>query len=270
MTPRSLAPAIVALIGGGVLIGACRWDGPEVQVAAPASSTSSTLDEGAVDVPVESLPPETAPPIDQSNIDATPEATVDLSGVTLPAGGRRPLPANLPATIAVVGDSLTLSATDEIRSTLTSVGIDVLAIDGAERRRMTHGSDPDPGIDSVDAIADHAVPAMWVVALGTNDIGDGIDPDQYAADVERLLDEIPSATPVVWVDVWIRDRQPAVERANEVLRDVLAQRPGTIVADWFSRGDDDGLVGADGVHLTADGRQVFAATILSAVLALAA
>jgi lysophospholipase L1-like esterase len=108
------------------------------------------------------------------------------------------------------------------------------------------------------------------VALGTNDVGSGTELDQYAADVQRLLDEIPTTTPVVWVDVWIRDRQPAVERANQAVREVLGERERSIVADWFTRGDDPGLVANDGVHLTADGREVFAATIVDAVLALAA
>ena len=172
--------------------------------------------------------------------------------------------------MAVVGDSLTLAASDEIRSALDAVGVEAIAIDGAENRRMIHGAEPAPGLDSITTIASEATPELWVVALGTNDVGAASDPDSYAGDVRRLLDEIPEAAPVVWVDVWIRDRKPAVERANEALREVLAERPGAIVADWYSHGDDAGLVTVDGVHLTADGRRVFAATIVDAVLALSA
>ena len=51
-----------------------------------------------------------------------------------------------------------------------------------------------------------------------------------------------------------------------MLRDTLAGRPDTIVADWFSHGDDDGLIAGDGVHLTNDGRYMFAATIAAATV----
>jgi lysophospholipase L1-like esterase len=133
---------------------------------------------------------------------------------------------------------------------------------------MTHGATPEPGLDSIATLVSGAAPEMWVVALGTNDIGAETDPQRYGGDVQRLLDEIPAASSVVWVDVWIRDRKSAVERANQVLRDVLAERPRSMVADWFSHGDDVGVVTADGVHLTGDGRHVFAATIVDAILAL--
>jgi lysophospholipase L1-like esterase len=173
---------------------------------------------------------------------------------------------DLPATVAVVGDSLTLSAQEEITAYLTGIGVEVLAVDGAVNRRMTRGSEPDPGIDVVEEIADEAEPELWVVALGTNDVGASVSPDQFGADVETLLDAIPDGTPVVWVDLWIRDRQEQIATANDVLRSTLARRHDTAVADWFSHGDDAGLVAGDGVHLTDDGRYMFAATIAAATV----
>jgi lysophospholipase L1-like esterase len=130
---------------------------------------------------------------------------------------------------------------------------------------MTHGDHPDPGIDVVERIAEVTQPDVWVIALGTNDVGAEVSPDQYAADIESLLAAIPAGAPVVWVDVWIRDRQQQVAAANQVLRDTLADHPDTIVADWSSHGDDPGLVAGDGVHLTDDGKYVFAATSTAAV-----
>lgn len=265
MSTRVTAPASLAALV--LLLTACSWDGPGVQVGAPTDANASRAPAELVDVPSESLPPASLP--EASPISAT-SAPPELANITLPPGARRPLPADLPATVAVVGDSLTLAASDEIRSALDAVGVEAIAIDGAENRRMIHGAEPAPGLDSITTIASEATPELWVVALGTNDVGAASDPDSYAGDVRRLLDEIPEAAPVVWVDVWIRDRKPAVERANEALREVLAERPGAIVADWYSHGDDAGLVTIDGVHLTADGRRVFAATIVDAVLALSA
>ena len=72
---------------------------------------------------------------------------------------------------------------------------------------------------------------------------------------------------MVWVDVWIRDRRRQVETANAVLREHARRpRPTAIVADWFAHGDDPGLVTVDGVHLTDDGRYMFAATIAAATV----
>jgi hypothetical protein len=47
---------------------------------------------------------------------------------------------------------------------------------------------------------------------------------------------------------------------------MLAGRADTVVADWFAHGDEAGLIAADGVHLTDDGRYVFAATIAAATV----
>jgi hypothetical protein len=260
----AIRAATLAMLAS-VVVG-CGWDGPGVEVVQPQQTATASGPPGSVDVPIESLPSESVPGEPTAN--TAPVSEGDLAGVTLPPGGRRPLPDDLPATVAIVGDSLTLAATEEIRSALSSVGIEVIAIDAAENRRMTHGATPEPGLDSITTLVSDASPEMWVVALGTNDIGAETDSERYGGDVQRLLDEIPAASPVVWVDVWIRDRKSAVERANQVLRDVLAERPRSMVADWFSHGDDAGVVTADGVHLTADGRRVFAATIVDTILAL--
>jgi lysophospholipase L1-like esterase len=179
---------------------------------------------------------------------------------------RAALPAELPDTAAIVGDSLTESAQQEIAAYLKKLGVDVVTIDGAENRRMTHGDRPDPGIDIVERIAAVAEPELWVIALGTNDVGAEVSPEQFGNDVRTLLAVIPADAPVVWVDVWIRDRQRQVETANAVLREMLGDRDDSVVADWYAHGDDAGIITADGVHLTHDGRYMFAATIAAATV----
>src|SRR4051794_27373875 len=231
---------------------------------------------------VKALVPETTIAVADQGPDSemAPEQSAGASGVevltSLPDGPPAHLPqaslphvdrvVDMPDSAAVVGDSLTESAQHEIASYLNALGVDVVTIDGAKNRRMTHGHDPDPGIDIVERIAKVTHPDVWVIALGTNDVGAEVSPDQYAADITSLLQQIPAGAPVVWVDVWIRDRQHQVEIANQVLRDTLAGHPDTIVADWFSHGDDAGLVAGDGVHLTSDGRYMFAATIAAATV----
>ena len=104
---------------------------------------------------------------------------------------------------------------------------DVVMVDGAQNRRMTHGDRPDPGIDIVERIAAVADPELWVIALGTNDVGAEVTPERFGEDVKTVLAAIPADAPVVWVDVFIRDRQRQVETANLVLREMLAGQVAT-------------------------------------------
>jgi lysophospholipase L1-like esterase len=262
--PWSLVPIVALLIAG------CGLDGSDSGVRALVPATTSpgaefdgadvemapeqSLDGGGGSGGVAVLPdlPEAPPP--------------HLPQASLPP--RDALPVELPTTAAVVGDSLTESAEAEIAAYLEGLGIDVVAIDGAENRRIARGDGPDPGIDIVGRIAEVAQPELWVIALGTNDVGAEVSPERFGDDVADLLAAIPADAPVVWVDIWIRDRQSQVETANAVLRETLGQRADSMIADWFVHGDEPGIITADGVHLTEDGRYVFAATIAAATVAL--
>lgn len=169
--------------------------------------------------------------------------------------------------VAVVGDSLTRSAEDEILDTLTIDGFDVLTVDGLESRRMTRGgSSLPPGTDAIENIQEVAAPDLWVIALGTNDVASTGSADEFRSEMRELLALIPRDAPVVWVDLWIRDRQSAISEANASIRDELRTwRGGAAVVDWYSHGDDDGIITADGVHLTGAGQQLFADSISRAI-----
>jgi lysophospholipase L1-like esterase len=270
---RRRAPWALASLAVMLLLAGCGLDGSNSGVQALTSTTSP--EGGQAGGPDSEMAPEDSTDGGAGVPDGSWTPAVSempdgppshLPQASLPP--RNSLPEQLPDSAAVVGDSLTESAQDEIAAYLDGIGIDVVTIDGAQNRRMTHGDHPDPGIDIVERIAAVAQPEVWVIALGTNDVGAEVSPQQFAADVDALLTAIPAGAPVVWVDVWIRDRQDQVETANRVLRETVARRADTIVADWFSHGDDAGIITDDGVHLTADGRYMFAATIAAATVAL--
>lgn len=244
----------------------CAFDGSEPSARAVAAGTEAPADRASgADLEMALEPPD-EPGDDALASDATfPTTPTDIAAATLPGS----IPSSrMPSSVAVVGDSLTLSAEQEIGAYLTGIGIDEVTIDGAVNRRITRGNDPDPGLEVVEQIADESNPDLWVIALGTNDVGSSVEPDQLEADVETLLDAIPAGAPVVWVDVWIRDRPEQVDAANAVLRRVIGRRAESIVAAWHAHGADPGLVAADGVHLTDDGRSVFAAAIAAATVEL--
>lgn len=214
--------------------------------------------------------------------DAAPDREPQRGGATAPADGQsasgledRPGPfgtIDMPGTVAVVGDSLTVAATDEITGALARLGIRSVIVDGRESRRMATSDTGLPsGVVAIEAILDEHEPDLWVVALGTNDVGAAVGPERFVADLRETIGAIPGAAPVVWVDVWIRDRLADVVAANTVLREELGRRAApSVVVDWFSEGQVDGVITGDGVHLTETGEERFASAIADAVLVLAA
>ena len=219
--------------------------------------------------------PDATSPSDRVFSDAAPGALGGdaVAGGAEGTGGAARLDASstgLPATVAVVGDSLTLSAHDQIETALAGLGIDVVAIDGVESRRMVSGgSSRPPGVDAIDAIvADGTRPDLWIIALGTNDVGAESGSDKFRDDVLTVLRHVPPGDPVIWIDLFIRNRVDAVTAANDTLRTVLSVRPDSEVADWFARGDDPGTITSDGIHLTDAGRVRFAATMADTVVAM--
>lgn len=172
-----------------------------------------------------------------------------------------------PSTVAVVGDSLTLSAEDEILKALVRDGLYVVAIDGVESRRMSHGStELPPGTEAVEQIRSAAEPGVWVIALGTNDVASVESLDGFRAQMREVLDLIPADDPVIWVDLWIRGREGPIGRANMLIRSELRRRSGgSAVVDWYSHGEEDGIITGDGVHLTQLGQDLYAASISAAI-----
>lgn len=202
------------------------------------------------------------------DLDELPAIEVDGGASLLESGADELAPGVVtvvgsPETIAIVGDSLTQAAEPEIMEAFGDVEPHV---EGLANRRMVSRS---PGVSSgeevVEEILETGEPDLWIVALGTNDVGAGESPEDFEANVEAIVDEIPDDAPLIWVDVWIRDRPAEVIAANAIIRDVLADRPDTAVVNWYQYGDDDGVIVGDGVHLTDAGRTRFADAMADAV-----
>lgn len=195
---------------------------------------------------------------------ALPELdTIETLSTTAPAST---VP-DVPGEVALVGDSLMVSAQEELVLDLDTLGVDTFDYDAVEGRRIDHEVNGNPsGVDAVADIAAARDPDVWVIALGTNDVP-GFGADSFRADVEALLAEIPVGDPVIWVDTWIEGRIDEARAANAVLREVAATRSEMTVLDWFQYGDDPGLIIGDGIHLTDTGQQRFSALIAAALSA---
>jgi hypothetical protein len=170
----------------------------------------------------------------------------------------------LPASVAVVGDSIARSATDLITSSISLHGIEIMAYDALESRRMAEwgGADLPSGVSAIDEIVDDgAEPELWVVALGTNDVGAGTSQEAIEDDIDEVLAEIPDDAAVFWVDTWVRDLEDRTDLFNVMIRNRLADRPNSWVLDWNTLAATDGLIIPDGVHLTPRGQLEFARMI---------
>lgn len=267
------------LIAFVVLVGACAYDGPSSGVRVATPDTVDGGDEAAA-------PGDDGTSVGRLLVDSGSSAAAAASDPASASGtangsaggdaSGRPdseiAATALPASVAVVGDSLTLSAQDEIETALSTLGVDVIAIDGVESRRMASGGSAlPPGTEAVDAIVDAGVlPEVWIVALGTNDVGAQVSASAFADDVAAVLRRIPAGAPVIWVDLWIRDRPDDVAAANRAIRSVVTLRAGSVVVDWHAWGAFPDTITGDGVHLTDRGQIRFAEAIAAAVVALSA
>ncbi len=243
---RRAAGAVIAL---AVVTAACGGDEPAVEAVDEIAATTVA----APTVPAATTTSTLAP------VELAVEGTVV---VTVP-----PVTVREPLTVAVVGDSLTLAASEQIDVALNAIGMEVLAIDGVESRRMVGGAIP-PGVDAIERIlATGDEPDVWVVALGTNDIGAKLAGDAAAADITTLLALLPADAPVVWINTWIRNQAGDAALFNNEIRKVLESRPSAGIVNWYENAkDDEALIVSDGIHLTDLGEARFAAQMAAGII----
>lgn len=242
-----LVPLAFAAVG----LTACGGDEPAAEAVDTATTTPAAV---ATDAPVATTST-TLAPVELAND--------GVNVVTVP-----PVTVREPLAVAVVGDSLTVAATGQIDVALNAIGMEVVTIDGIEGRRMTGGAVV-PGVDAIEAIiADGGDPDVWVIALGTNDIGAKVVGDAAAVAANEVLALLPPDAPVVWVNAWIRDQAGDAALFNNVISDVLIARGNHTIVDWYDNAKDDGIISADGIHLTDLGEARFASQMAAGIITL--
>lgn len=99
-----------------------------------------------------------------------------------------------------------------------------------------------------------------IVNLGSNYRG---DPDAYEAQLRQILDRLRSMPVVV---VTVTEFEDDIAEVNAVIRDLAEGREQITVVEWAElTRDDDSLTGADGLHLSEDGRAALAEALADAV-----
>ena len=176
--------------------------------------------------------------------------------------------------LVMVGDSITQGSTDAIRYTLAASGLVDVTIDGVTSRRIEvgdgRGEFPESGIRAIYRLLQAgADPDVWVVALGTNDIGKYDDPQGYRTLVRTVAEMIPEDAPLVWVDAFRGDYVDESRVFDEALRDELDGRDDTVVVSWSDIASTPGqtVLRDDDVHPNKDGNAVFARLVADGVAA---
>lgn len=174
--------------------------------------------------------------------------------------------------VVMVGDSITEASTDELQGVFASAGITDVRIDAERGRRIEvgngKGSGPLSGMNTVyQLLSEGLTPDVWVIALGTNDVGSYPSAEAYGTLIDGLLQMIPIDTPLVWVNV---DRPQYADDTtvfNQVLEGRIAARGSAVVADWFALASDPNadLLRSDDLHPNNDGQQAFAVMTLGAI-----
>jgi lysophospholipase L1-like esterase len=185
------------------------------------------------------------------------------------ATGGRPL-----SSVAVIGDSITVGSTVEIQFALAVAGITAPTIDAQVGRRIAVGDGvgaPLNGVSAVQALVGSGFAAdVWVIALGTNDIGQ-YGADGYAPVVTQLLAALPTDVPVVWIDAHRPTQPEDTDLFNTGLQAALSGRANTLSKSWRALCDQPGvdLLQDDQIHPNQAGREAFGNLVTNAVRAAA-
>ena len=173
--------------------------------------------------------------------------------------------------VVMIGDSITNGATAALDDRFGLLGLDDV-ITAENGKRMAVASKDNPSGASVAKFLANAGDGdhrdeIWVVALGTNDVSQYAGPDEMAAAVNEVLDQVPADVPLVWVDTYIRGRDQDAATMNGIIRDRVGRRGNSVVASWAEFAAGDGVLSGDGVHPTTDGADVFAFVVTDTVRA---
>jgi lysophospholipase L1-like esterase len=196
--------------------------------------------------------------------------TLPLFGGTVPTGGPAidltPSPGGTEGgrDVVVIGDSLTVAATPQIITGATGIDADVTVL-AEVGRRISFGLDPPAGTDVVADVLAEGDPDLVVVALGTNDIGKYSTIEEYAAEVDELVDLVPQDQPLVWINTYHSRLADESAALNAAVLETLSERGTATIGRWSSIAQRDGMLRGDGFHPSDDGVQEFADLVVNEI-----
>jgi lysophospholipase L1-like esterase len=182
--------------------------------------------------------------------------------------------------VVIVGDSLTSDNASSIGPALAEAGVEA-RLEGLGARQIAVSIEyygyRDSGVERIRSLRAAGVdPALWVIQLGTNDLGAIATcqcPDRVAFAVgliDQLLAEVPPNRPIAWVTVMNRADFDVTNAFNEALRRRAVRNPYMRLIDWsrLSLERPDWFI--DAVHPNVDGAARFTQMLVDDISALLA
>jgi lysophospholipase L1-like esterase len=193
--------------------------------------------------------------------------TIPLFGGTVPPGGPAidltPSDGVRGRDVVVIGDSITVASAPLIVAAATGIDVDVTVL-AEVGRRIAVGGSPPAGTDVLGEVLDEEEPDLVVVALGTNDVGKYNTIDEYAAQIDELVEMVPRDTPLVWINTYLEDNPDSSAAFNAALIETLKERGTATIGRWSSIAQRDGML-SDGIHPSDDGNQEFADLVVDEI-----
>lgn len=246
-------------------------------IAQMAESTQAPLNAGAYINEINKNIP-AAQALVTANQDAPPvplpvPVSTTGTGATTPGGsaaGSSTTP-TAPASVLVVGDSITVGGQPALTANLTGASITPTFADKVGMG-LSFFMDPSTPTNYIPDLVRSTNPGLLVIALGTNDSGDSAT---YAQQISALFTAIPTTQPVLWVLPYYQDIQPGSSSAHIVPG--LQSLDGVIAAQTASHpnmttldmnaifGTNASYIGSDGLHPSAAGSTVWANAISESI-----
>jgi len=198
-----------------------------------------------------------------------PLPTIGLGSDTGSGSGALAVDASGVQRVVMVGDSITVGSTPYLVEYFAAAGLPI-EIGAQEGKRINVSSSSNPsgtrvaeGLAATAAADGSTNDELWVVALGTNDIGQYDAQADVEADIRELLTAVPTDASLVWINTWFRDRPEFTAQVNAAIQTVMAERGNATIGDWASVAPTEGVLRSDGVHPNDDGAKVFAELVLA-------
>lgn len=176
------------------------------------------------------------------------------------------------SSLVMVGDSITEGSANELAAAFETMGIADVQIDGDAGRRIEVGNGkgqaPLSGVRTIfTMLAEGVEPDVWVIELGTNDVGSYPDAEAYAELIDLVLGMFAEGTPVLWVNTYREQYPDHTDMFNLVLAQRLGERDNAMVVDWHGAvtAPDADLLSSDNLHPNSAGQVALAMLVAQAL-----
>jgi lysophospholipase L1-like esterase len=168
-----------------------------------------------------------------------------------PARDLTPVEQTIGRDVVMIGDSITVASTPGLETAAGELDVQ-LTIYAEVGRRITVGSSPEAGTDVLEDVLETGQPDLFVIALGTNDVGKYATQEEYETVIDELLAAVPADAPIAWINTYLRDDPDESALFNAALIESLGERGNATIAKWSDIAAQRGML-SDGIHPTEEG-----------------